>query len=68
MITEKLARFVIETRVEDIPPQVLTGARDALMDTVGCALAGSLEPVGEIAMSWITELGAKPCPRARLRR
>lgn len=60
MITEELARFVIETRLSAIPKDVLDGARDALTDTVGVALAGTLEPVGEIAVRWVTELGAKP--------
>jgi 2-methylcitrate dehydratase PrpD len=59
MITEKLARFVIDTRPSDIPKDVLKGAQDALIDTVGVALAGTLEPVGEIAMRWVNELGAK---------
>ncbi len=60
MITEKLARFVTETRLSDIPKDVLDGAQDALIDTVGVALAGTLEPVAEIAVRWVTELGAKP--------
>ena len=60
MLTETLAQFVIETRTADIPPAVVNGARDALIDTVGVALAGSLEPVGEIVARWVTEVGAKP--------
>ncbi len=60
MITEKLARFVIETPLSDIPQDVLAGARDALIDTVGVALAGTLEPVAELALRWVTHLGAKP--------
>ncbi|HYC47141.1 MAG TPA: MmgE/PrpD family protein [Burkholderiales bacterium] len=60
MITAALARFVLDTRATDIPDDVLSGARDALMDTVGCALAGTLEPVSEIAARWIAEVGARP--------
>lgn len=60
MLTERLARFVIETPTADIPPPVLAGARDALLDTIGVALAGTVEPVGEIVARWITELGARP--------
>lgn len=59
MNTEKLARFVIDTTVSDIPPAVLDGARDALVDTVGVALAGTLEQAGDIAARWVHELGAK---------
>ena len=60
MITEKLARFVTENRVADIPQDVIAGARNAVIDTVGVALAGTLEPAGEIALRWVNELGAKP--------
>lgn len=59
MLTERLARYVIETRTGDIPPPVIAGARDALIDTVGVALAGTVEPVGEIVARWIQELGAR---------
>jgi 2-methylcitrate dehydratase PrpD len=60
MITEKLARFVIDTPHSEIPQAVLDGAQDALIDTVGSALAGTLEEVSEIAMRWVNELDAKP--------
>ena len=60
MITEKFARYVTDTPVTDIPRDVLAGAKDALIDTVGVALAGTLEPVAEIAARWVNELGARP--------
>jgi 2-methylcitrate dehydratase PrpD len=60
MFTETLARFVIETRASDLPEETLDAARDALLDTVGVALAGTREPVGELAARWVRELGAKP--------
>lgn len=60
MFTERLARFVVETPAADIPSSVLAGARDALLDTVGVALAGTVEPVGEIVARWIADLAARP--------
>ncbi|MBI4193607.1 MAG: MmgE/PrpD family protein [Betaproteobacteria bacterium] len=60
MLTEKLARYVTDAKLTDIPHDVLAGARDALIDTVGVALAGTLEPVAEIAVRWVNELGARP--------
>lgn len=60
MLTERLARFVIETPDTQIPSPVLAGAREALLDTVGVALAGTVEPVGEIVARYITDLGARP--------
>ena len=59
MLTRQLAIFVIETKPQDISPNVLTGSRDALIDTIGCALAGSLEPISEIAVKWVRETGAR---------
>ncbi|HSQ05766.1 MAG TPA: MmgE/PrpD family protein, partial [Burkholderiales bacterium] len=58
MLTERFARSVLETR--DIPAAALDAARDALLDTLGCALAGSLEHTAEIAQQWIREAGARP--------
>jgi 2-methylcitrate dehydratase PrpD len=60
MFTEMLARFVIETRVSEMPEETIAAARDALIDTVGVALAGTREPVGELAARWVREIGAKP--------
>lgn len=59
MITEKLARFAIDTKATAVPPAVLAAARNALTDTVGVALAGTLEPLGEIATRWVQDLGAR---------
>ena len=44
MLTKRLAEFVVNTRTTDIPAPVLAGSRYALIDTLGCALAGALEP------------------------
>ena len=43
MLTQQLAAFVINTRESDVPAAVMDGARDALLDTLGCTLAGSLD-------------------------
>ena len=58
-ITETLAKFVLETKAADMPDAVLAGARNALFDTVGVALAGTSEPAADIAARWVTELGAR---------
>ncbi len=59
MLTRQLAQFVVDTDVRRIPAKVLEGSRDALIDTIGCALAGSLEPISEIAVKWVRETGAR---------
>jgi 2-methylcitrate dehydratase PrpD len=59
MPTRRLAEFVVDTRTRDIPAEVLKGSRDALADTLGCALAGTLEPAAELAAQWVRETGAR---------
>ena len=59
MLTRRLAEFVVNTRTEDIPATVLAGSRHALVDTLGCALAGTLEPASELAARWAQENGAR---------
>ena len=60
MVTEKLARFVVETPLENIPATVLDGARDALIDTIGVAMAGTLEPISDIGLQWVQDVGGRP--------
>ena len=59
MLTEKLAQFVIQTRDSDVPAEVINGACNALVDTLGCAVAGSLDEGSEIAQKWVLETGAR---------
>ncbi len=59
MITRRLAEFVVDTPTGDIPEAVLDGARLALVDTVGCGLAGAFEPVTRIVHEWIDVGGGK---------
>jgi 2-methylcitrate dehydratase PrpD len=58
-ITETLAKFALETKAADMPEAVLAGARNALIDTLGVALAGLAEPAADIAARWVAELGAR---------
>jgi 2-methylcitrate dehydratase PrpD len=59
-ITDTLARFVADTRTADMPDTVMSAAQNAVMDTLGVALAGSSEPVTEIAARWVDETRAAP--------
>jgi 2-methylcitrate dehydratase PrpD len=59
MLTQRLAEFVLETRTSDIPADVLDASRDALIDTLGVALVGSIDEVGEIALRYVNGLGAR---------
>ncbi len=59
MLTQRLAEFVIDTRASDLPQEVMDASRDALIDTLGVALAGGLDEVGEIALTYVRDLGAR---------
>ena len=58
LLTEELAKFVCETR--DVPAAVTDAATAALLDTLGCALAGTREPVAQMAADYVADLGAAP--------
>jgi len=58
MVTGKLARFIIET--QEIPEAVLRETKVALADTLGVGLAGTLEPVAEIALRCSIDAGGNP--------
>ncbi|MDA0656682.1 MAG: MmgE/PrpD family protein [Proteobacteria bacterium] len=59
-LTQRLAEFVAGQSTNDIPDDVYDAARDAVIDTLGVALAGSREPVADIAASWVSEI----CPQS----
>ena len=59
-LTDRIARFIVETDARSLPAEVMAGARNAMMDTVGVGLIGSREPVSTIAQQLVTEIGAKP--------
>ena len=59
MLTQRVAEFVLETRAADIPANVMDAARDALVDTLGVALVGAIDEVGEIAFRYVNGLGAR---------
>ena len=57
MLTQKLAEFVINTNSSDLPPEALDGARDALIDTIGCGLAGTPEEACRIVIGMLRAQG-----------
>jgi 2-methylcitrate dehydratase PrpD len=59
MLTQRLAEFIVDTRPADIPRDVMDASRDALIDTLGVALVGGLDEVGEIALKYVRDLGAR---------
>ncbi len=59
-ITEKLAKFVVETSFEEMPEEAATKVKHRLLDTLGVALAGSRQPGSKIITNLVKRLGGKP--------
>ena len=55
--TEMVAKWVVETTYEDIPPDAIRVANESCFDLVGVILAGSTQQVGEIIRGYAGELG-----------
>lgn len=56
--SRQLARVVAGTRHGDVPPNVLTDACRAVLDWLGSALAGSLEPPARMTQHLVAGFGA----------
>ena len=58
--TERLARFVVETRYSRLPKPVVEAAKIAILDGVGVMVAGSAQAPARIATGYVRELGGAP--------
>ena len=56
--TETIAKWIVETNYEDIPPDAIRVANESCFDLLGVILAGSQQPVGEIIQKYISSQGA----------
>jgi 2-methylcitrate dehydratase PrpD len=58
--TETIARWIVNTGYEDIPPDAIRVANESCFDLLGVILAGSAQPVGEIIQQYTKDLGGTP--------
>ena len=58
--TEKIARFIANSRYEDIPRAAVDKAKRTALDCAGAALAGISEPVSQTAASYVNKLDGPP--------
>jgi len=58
--TEKISRFIVDTRYEDIPRDAVKKAKRSALDCLGAALAGVSEPVSQTITGYVTKLGGPP--------
>ncbi len=59
-VTERLARFVVETSYEDIPPEAIRIAKEISLDCLGTTLAAYADSVGRIITKITRDLGGTP--------
>ena len=59
-VTGALARFLAGIRYEDLPPAAVHEAKRAVLDWIGCALAGSTHPTVDVMLATLEALGSVP--------
>lgn len=58
--TRQLAAFVTDSTVESIPVGIRDEAKRAILNYLGCALGGSIEPALEVAIDVLAPFSGKP--------
>jgi len=57
--TELLVRYVCAAKFDDLPADVVKQAKLIILDSIGCALAGSRTKLGEVVIEHTRALGGK---------
>ena len=65
-LTRYIADFIVRTKYEDIPADVIALGKKTLLDGFGLALAGSASPAGPIVRQYVATLGAPPARSATI--
>ncbi len=60
MSTERIAKFVVQTTSDQIPREAVETAKKSMLDFLGVALGGSLEPASTIMKDYVKEAGGRP--------
>jgi len=61
--TKALASYIVSSRFEDLPPDVIHEAKRALLNFVGCAIGGSREPAVDRAIQALQPFSGEPTAR-----
>lgn len=59
-VTEKLARYVVETSFNTFPQEVIHQAKRCFLDLIGVALGGANQPLSQILLKVIKDFDGKP--------
>jgi 2-methylcitrate dehydratase PrpD len=55
--TDMAVSWILDTRLEDMPPETRQASRDASFDGIGCMLAGAVQPHGRMIVEYVQRLG-----------
>ena len=58
--TETVAKWIVDTTYEDIPPEAIRVANESCFDLLGVILAGSKQPLGDLIQQYVSEQGGVP--------
>ena len=61
--TENLARWVVDTPYEDIPPEAYEQAKKSILDYLGTTIQGSTTELGRMIIDYTQEQGGNPQAR-----
>src|SRR5438445_3693838 len=56
-VTERLARYMVAARDQELPDQVLLECKHRILDTLGAMVSGSRMKPGEMALKYVRTLG-----------
>jgi len=59
-VTEQVARFIVESSIDRVPPEAIKTAKDAMLDCFGVTLAGAATSDGRIMTAFVREVGGNP--------
>lgn len=55
--TQMICDFILNTEYEDLPPEAIEIAKGRILDSIGCAFAGTTEETGRIVKKFLLENG-----------
>jgi 2-methylcitrate dehydratase PrpD len=58
-LTERLSNFVVQSRFEDFPEEVIETGKKCLLDWIGVAMGGMKDPSVEMVVDLMKEMGGK---------
>ena len=57
--TKRLVDFAVNTRYEDLPPEVIDRGKERMLDTLACTLAAGKEEIASIMLQYVRAAGGK---------